>query len=150
MTKTEQIRNLIRQRLVSAFPAVEIKDGWPETYVQNDTVYPLITLAPGTSTQSYSGSGVAGKHDFAWVVYIVDHTNQPDTDVTARLIRHLHAARKALIAPVAGERHNTYGGLLIGEGPKEQGAVRFVEPMPGMPLAGLALTILTPHTESLE
>lgn len=149
MSKSEQIADLMLQRLVDKFPGATVKHGWAETYWQQTEQWPLVTLAPATSDQTYDGAGTAGVNRASWNIYILDQVDRTDTEISKRLMQYLASARQALIARQATDRHNLYGGLLT-QGPTEPAAARYIQPDSGMPFAGLVLTITTPHTEKLE
>lgn len=149
MTKSEQIADLMLQRLEAAFPAATVKHGWAETYWQQAEQWPLVTIAPAASDQTYDGGGTAGINRASWNIYIMDQVERTETEVSKRLMQYLATTRKALIAKRSDERHNQYGGLLT-QAPTEPAAARFIQPDSGLPFAGLVLTITTPYTEKLE
>lgn len=151
MNKSEQIADLMLARLVEKFPGATVKHGWAETYWQQTEQWPLVTLAPAVSDQSYDGAGTASVNRASWNVYILDQVERPgiDTEVSKRLMQYLAAARQALVARQKKDRHNLYGSLLT-QGPTEPSAARYIQPDSGTPFAGLVLTITTPFTENLE
>ncbi|MBV2127923.1 hypothetical protein [Arsukibacterium indicum] len=143
-------------RLKSAFETEQVpgvvKKGWPAIYSRDNTLWPLVCIAPAISQPAYHSSNVTLEDSTSFHIQIIDVEGDEPETLSDRMKTYLLIARRALFKPVTpqGEpdRFAKWGTLLTST-PTEGREARFIEPEPGQPYAGLSIVLTTNFSQNL-
>lgn len=147
VTVLAEITTRLSARFTGEIGSGIVKPGWVATYINDNKVWPLLTVAPIATTGTYQGKAVLDQMNFHIQVVDIEGEN-PDT-LPERMLNHLNEVRALLFAQTKEDRHNNWNGMLNSQ-PQEGAEARFVEPAKGQPYAGLSIILTTTYSQNLE